>query len=110
MKTPHQLKEAEKKRERKEATIYQQRLESQLEKSINGTSLTSERGTFRLSSYSAADFPQIEHYCHKHGWDVQYAPRTDGGYSMMTESEYEYTVHRFELTPRTEKSKSSHPI
>ncbi len=99
MKTPHQLKEAERKREATEAKLYRQRLESQLERAINGATLTSEGGTFTFSGFNIGNLPQIQQYCHKHGWDVQYTPYRDSGFSMTTRSEYEYTIHQFKLTP-----------
>ena len=100
MKTPQQLQKKEQRQEGKEREEYVRKLESQLERAIGASEIGSKGGEFALGSFQKDDLAIVKEYCQKYGWDVWYVPRTEGGYSMTTRSEYEYTVHSFTIKPR----------
>jgi len=100
MKTPAQLKAEESKNDKIKARQLKKSLEEEVERAIGSAQITSEGGNFHLTSFEPNNLSIVQDYCQRQGWECDYNPRQNGGYSMTTKSDYEYTIHNFTLKPK----------
>ena len=105
MKTPHQVRDYEQKIQKKNVQKQSRKMWSELEQVIQSAferqEITSQGGKFELGYFNREDFPLIQEYCQRYGWNVSYKPVEDSSWSMTSKSEAYFTRHVFYLEPTT---------
>ena len=105
MKTPHQLRNDEQKIHQKFVQEQSRKILPKLEQVIKTAferqKITSQGGKFELGYFNREDFPLIQQYCQRYGWNVSYKPVEDSSWSMTCKSEAYFTRHMFYLEPKT---------